>query len=200
MPGKKLHQSGPNVRPPLAGARHIGRMTFVPLPALRAICASALLLLLPFGSAALHAAPVAAGRMGATARATVQISVSVAPRLEVSRSLAVAAESGGAAGAERFCIWSNTGVGSYSISASEAPDPGAGDPAGGGFAFDVQLAGLKAGAAPLSLAPGLSATGLRAEAPGACRSGRLVIRPANMAGDNPTARRSGALLLLIAPD
>jgi hypothetical protein len=199
MPGKKLHQSGPNVRPPLAGARHIGRMTFVPLPALRAICASALLLLLPFGSAALHAAPVAAGRMGATARATVQISVSVAPRLEVSRSLAVAAESGGA-GTERFCVWSNTGVGSYSISASEAPDPGAGDPAGGGFAFDVQLAGLEAGTAPLSLAPGLSATGLRAEAQGACRSGRLVIRPANMAGDNPTARRSGALLLLIAPD
>ena len=242
MPGN-LRQYGPIVRLLLAGARHIGRMTSVLIPATassaprlppsaalarqaracrlnsgdesvettvggcrhdrRSLLRSHLwvmAVLLPFGSAAAHSEPDATGRMGLTSRATVQISLSVAPKLEVSRSAVVAAASGGgAAGTESLCVWSNSRVGSYSISASDASDRSVGEPVGDPFPFEVQLAGARAGAMPLSLAPGVSATGLTPGSEGGCRSGRLIIRPAKMAsGAAPV--RSGALLLVIAPD
>ena len=164
-------------------------------PALLAIHAWALLVLVPFGSTAAHAEP--AGRMGVTSRATVQISVSVAPRLDVNRSGVTAVESGGGEGrTEGLCIWSNTSIQSYSISASDASDGSGGER----FPFEVQLAGAGAGANAQSLAPGASATGLTAGSGNACRSGRLVIRPAQMASGTAAVHRSGALLLLIAPD
>ena len=239
MPGKS-GQYGPNVRSLLAGARHIGRMTAVPVPAapsesllphpalapaamtrhrnssnegvagasdsrsnarppLLPIDAWALLMLLPFGSAAVHAEPT--GRMGITSRGTVHISLSVAPKLEVSRSAVVAAESGsGADGTQAFCVWSNSKVGSYSISASDASARSTDGPAGAAFPFAVQLMSVGAGAIPLSLAPGVSVTGLAAAPQGGCGSQRLDVRPAEMAGREPAAPRSGALLLLIAPD
>ena len=238
MPGK-LHQSGPNVRPPLAGACHIGRMTsvlvhaaalaprFSPGSALgRAVrpgrrgvrgeklgkdggCAHGraplrlvrawALLLLPFGTATVHAEPAATGRMGPTSRATVRISLSVAPRLEVSRSAVEAAGSSGSAGSQSFCVWSNSGVGSYSISASDASDPSAGEVARGGSGFVLQMAGAGAGTMPLALAPGVTAAGLTAASAPGCGSGRLVVRPANMAANGP-AVRPHALLLIVAPD
>jgi hypothetical protein len=164
---------------------------------LRPVYAWALLLLLSFGSATVHAEP--AGRMGPTSRATVQISLSVAPRLEVSRSSVEADGSSGAPGSQSFCVWSNSGVGSYSISASDASDPSAGEPAAMEPGFAVQLAGGGAGTMPLALAPGATATGLAAASGLGCGSGRLVGRPATMAGGDAPAQ-SGALLLLVAPD
>lgn len=165
-------------------------------PALPLVHAWALLALMPLGSTAAHAEPAA--RMGATSRATIQISLSVAPRLEVSRSGVTAAESGGGAGTESFCVQSNSAVGSYSITASEPSDGSASEPVGKGFPFEVQLTDEGAGM-PLSLAPGMSLTGLTAASEG-CRSGRLVIRGAKIASGDPAIDRSDALLLLIAPD
>ena len=165
------------------------------------IHACALLMLLPLGSAAVHAETVASGRMGPTSRGTVHISLSVAPKLEVNRSPVVASESGrGADRTQSFCVWSNSSVGSYSISASDASDRSTAEPAGTAFPFAVQLIGAGAGALPLLLAPGVSATGLAAAPQGGCGSERLDVRPAQMAGGEPAAPRSGALLLLIAPD
>lgn len=239
---RKSSQYGPNVRPLLAGAGHIGRMSAVPVLAassaprlprspalaraartcrrnfpnervatalgrcpyppssLRLTPVRALLLLLSFGSAAVYAQPVATSRMGLTSRGTVHISVSVAPRVEVSRSAVMAAESGGADGTQSFCVWSNSAVGSYSISASNASDGSTGEPVGDRFPLDVQLAAAGTGTIPLSLAPGASATGLTAASGDGCRSERLVIRPAELASGNPGAARSATLLLLIAPD
>jgi hypothetical protein len=157
--------------------------------------AGALLALLPLGAAGVHAEP--AGRMGPTSRAAVQISVSIAPKLEVSRSAVLAAESGsGKGGTESFCVRSNTGVGSYSVTATDASDRTA-DGSAGGVPFEVQLAAARPGAMPLMLAPGVPATGLMAASGAGCGSERLVVRPAK-ATDNP-ARRD-AVLLLIAPD
>jgi hypothetical protein len=159
--------------------------------------AGALLALLPLGAAGVHAEP--AGRMGPTSRAAVRISVSIAPKLEVSRSAAVGAERGDEGGAESLCVRANGGVASYSITASDASDRGAGESVGDEFPFEVQLTG-QSGAIPLSLAPGVPATGLAAAPGSGCGPGRVVIRPAKLASDNPAARRPDALLLLIAPD
>lgn len=137
--------------------------------------------------------------MGPTSRATVQISLSVAPTLEVSRSSVEADWSSGAAGSQSFCVWSNSGVGSYSISASDASERSAGELAGPRSEVAVQLAGAGTGTAPLALAPGMTATGLAAASSRGCGSGRLIVRPATMAGGAaPTP--SGVLLLLVAPD
>jgi len=133
-----------------------------------------------FATAPSGAARASDGSIGATSRGTVQISVSVAPRMTVSRDMLAARPTGGSNAAEEHLCLSSNGPGSYSVRISgEAGGAGAGPGSGRSFSFPS----------------GLSATDPDRTGRGVCSvASQRIALPADPAG----ARAS--LLLLIAPD
>lgn len=153
----------------------------------------------------LRAQPGVGGAMGPVSRASIGISLSVAPRVEADRHAAVHAAglSDRTVWSEPFCIWSNTSIGTFSLSASAVSEQGsvsAGQPAPT-FPYDIQWSGDAGRSSALDHDRGLA--GLRASSLASCGSGTrlanlLVVRPTKSAGG--AALQSPAVLLLIAPD
>jgi len=147
---------------------------------------------LAFHPDALGAQQAFNGQIGPVSRASVQISLSVAPRLGAERAEGGASRAGEAS-AQPFCIWSNGAIATFSLSASDVSGPLAGK--AGPYALEWRG---PEGERSLVMSPGSSLTGLAAQPRENCRSGEgrrqggLLVRRADAA--------SGILLLLIAPD
>lgn len=145
------------------------------------------------------------GVIGPVSRASVAISLSVAPRLEADRLAAAgtADRSGRNRGSDAFCIWSNTSIGTYSVSALAVP--GEGGPSAGAAAAAPYAVEWSGGPAASSAPPadGTGLAGLRAQSSAGCGSGSalgnaLVVSRTEVAS-SPTSRPA-AVLLLVAPD
>lgn len=153
---------------------------------------TAMLAMLPIATAPLRAAGGAEGSIGATSRGTVQISVSVAPRIRIGHDSEVewAMEGGG----ERFCLSSNDS-GAFSVRISDEARGADGPPLPVPLAMPGEVGSVADADGALSLGLAGPFGAVSSEAPGACSARGLVVHAANLRGD-----RGASLLLLIAPD
>lgn len=156
------------------------------------------------GPAMLHAQ--SDGQLGAVSRASVHISLSIAPRLKVDRMEPVPASAGQRQDEmQPFCIWSNASVGTFSVRASEVA-AGAGTAsarAGGGPAYELMW--RDSSGRLVAPGPGATLTGLAAQSGQGCPSqatapAGLLVRAAPAARRSDPQGREHTLLLLVAPD
>ena len=144
------------------------------------------------------------GEMGPVSTGSVQISLSVAPRLGAEPALAEGGGVEGQGGGRALCIWSNAAVGTFSVTASDASsERRAGDRGAPLDAYALEWTD-PAGVSPIAAAgAGTGLSGLAAQSRESCeaqtRAGGLAVRRAAAAADE-SAARTNALLLLIAPD
>jgi hypothetical protein len=181
-----------------AGGRSSGRKS----PALAAV-ASLLLLAAP------GEAGTIGGAMGNVSRATIGISVSVAPRVELLRagpeSASTKAGESGVRAAQPLCIWGNTALGTYNVTASSEAAGGflVRDGNGHGLAYSVEWETLAGRAAPVALSNGAALNGLTAATSVRCGGGAtagLVVKVPEAVGRSAAGGYAGSLLLLVAPD
>lgn len=151
------------------------------------------------------AQPGSGGAMGAVARGTVAISLSVAPRVQADRlaSENIASTSQGTGQSEPFCIWSNASIGTYSLSAAAALEQSdARTPSSAAPSYLIEWSDVPGASSGAPREHGTLA-GLRAQTRAACGSSSrptsfLVVRTAK---PYPSAAQgSAAVLLVIAPD
>lgn len=142
--------------------------------------------------------------MGNVSRATIGISVSVAPRVEVVRAGAASVTAGeaGLRAAQPLCIWGNTALGTYQVTVlGDAPKGfSVRNASGEALAYRVEWASGEGAARPLS--SGAALEGLVAATSARCGGGAtagLVVK-LPVVGPAPEARPAGNLLLLVAPD
>jgi hypothetical protein len=167
------------------------------------VAASTLLLLAVPGEAS-----TIGGEMGNVSRATIGISLSVAPRVQLMR---VGKESTSkTAGqsilrAQALCIWGNTPLGTYNVTALIDASQGFviknGSAHGINYSVEWQSSGHAPG--PVSLSSGSALQGLTADRSVRC-GGRatagLVVRLPGPIERNADRQHAGTLLLLVAPD
>jgi hypothetical protein len=160
--------------------------------------------------AAVSAEPVTAqpgsgGAMGAVARGTVAISLSVAPRVQADRlaSENIASTSQGTGQSEPFCIWSNASIGTYSLSAAAALEQSDAPPSSSAApSYLIEWSDVPGASSGAPREHGTLA-GLRAQTRAACGSSS---RPASILVVRTTkpypsaAQGSAAVQLVIAPD
>jgi hypothetical protein len=162
-------------------------------------------------STLLFAAPGEAGTiggaMGNVSRATIGISVSVAPRLQLLR--AGAQSTGSAAGgnglrtSQPLCIWGNTPLGTYNVTALGDTLQGFEVGDGNGRAHSVEWESLAGGTGPVAFSSGSTVNQLTAARSVGCGGGAtagIVVSYPDGSGRNPTDDHAGTLLLLVAPD
>jgi hypothetical protein len=164
-------------------------------------------------AAFLFASPVTAGPIGGTmgtvSRATIGISVSVAPRVELMRagatSVARLAGESGLRSTQLLCIWGNTALGTYQVTAlGDAPQGfSLRDQTGRALPYSVEWTSAfgNGGAQPLS--SGKALKGLEAATSAQCSGGAtagLVVMLPEAADRAPGPGIGGNLLLLVAPD
>jgi hypothetical protein len=141
--------------------------------------------------------------MGPVSRASVAISLSVAPRLAADRlARGTVDRSDPEHGSAAFCVWSNTSIGTYSVSASAVSEQGGPSPAAAAAPHAIEWSGGPA-AWSASLGDGTGLAGLRAQSRAGCGSGSgpanaLVVTMTEAASSG--APRAAAVLLLVAPD
>lgn len=153
---------------------------------------AAMLALLPLATCPLSAGGLSDGSIGATSRGTVQISVSVAPRITIGRIAVAGAAVAGVR--ERLCLSSNdSGAVSVRIFAEAGGADGAPLPVF--LAMPGEVGSVAGADRTLSLGTAGPLAATSSEALGACNSKGLIVRGANLRGN-----LGGALLLLIAPD
>lgn len=163
-------------------------------------CIAAVALLLALSPAGLCAQSASPGSMGPVSRASIAISLSVAPHMQAERVPASEGLRSSRDGTTQpFCVWSNGSVGTFSVSATIAgSDDEAKDSSAGAYELEWRD---RADRRPLRA--GATLAGLTAQSPGACDPGsgsaaalvaRTVARPGS------SAPYTGPLLLLIAPD
>lgn len=153
-------------------------------------------------------APVAAGTiggaMGNISRATIGISVSVAPRIELLRagpqSTSKAVGGNGMQAAQPLCIWGNTPLGTYNVTAL-----GEGFPVrdANGLAYGIQWESPAGGPAPIDLSSGSTVnelTAARSVGCGGAATAGLVVRLPDASERDSEGEYAGTLLLLVAPD
>jgi hypothetical protein len=160
----------------------------------------------------LVAAPGEAGTVGGTmgnvSRATIGISVSVAPRVELVRAGAASvtrlAGEGGLRATQPLCIWGNTALGTYQVTAlGDAPQGfSVRDGAGRALAYSVEwvLESSEGPAQPLSSGTALEglATATSARCGGGTTAGLRVKLP--VIDPAPGSGAGANLVLLVAPD
>lgn len=151
------------------------------------IAPSAVLACIVLAATSAAAQPGTGGEIGPVSRASIGISLSVAPRIQADRTQHVV---DGTNKGETFCIWSNASIRTFSVRA--VPEPGAPryviERGAGGRGMtvdgDTELAGLRA----LSSANCSSSSGT---------ASLVVASAAKSVGGAP---QSSEVLLLIAPD
>ncbi len=152
------------------------------------------------------------GAMGATSKGSITISVSVAPRARISGlkdiDFGLADPAQGARASEDICVWSNSATGAYTITASGGGAGGAFELADGeqALAYTVEWAPRPGQIAGDRLESGTTRTNLLAAATRSdCDSGMgtaslaVAVDPAQFAAAEPSARYTGSLTLIVAP-
>lgn len=152
-------------------------------------------------------AGTAGGKIGSISRATVNISVSVAPRVELVRSGATTvgkvADEAGLRATHPVCVWGNTALGTYKVIAMGDARKGFSmtDRAGRELAYKVEWAST--GRRPQPLSSGAALEGLTAATAIRCGggvTGGLVVKIPDVTERGFEVGFGGDLLLLVAPD
>lgn len=173
-------------------------------PMVRSVAVFAYLI---FGAATAEAGTVR-GKMGGVSRATIGISVSVAPRMEVVRAGAPSAtelvRERSIRASQPLCVWGNTSLGTYNVTVKSdvirfpSTNDGKGE-------FNIEWESFSRAAEPVTLAGGSTLRGLSAATAIHCggerTAGVVLTMPVHDAtiGD-PRSAHGAALLLIVAPD
>ena len=164
-------------------------------------------LLLVLAPAGLRAQPVTDGQMGGTSRASVRISVIVAPRFLAQSAAVLEAERKTGwpdAPTDRFCISSNMGSGTFSVTASAplALRPGAGKSTASSRSYVMEWREPGGHLAVVPLLTGSTVSGLPAGTPECLsRAGTsLRSRRARDSTDSVSNPAIEPLVLLVAAD
>lgn len=152
------------------------------------------------------------GTLGATSTGSVGISVSIAPRVQISGledvQFALVDPATGARKAQAVCVWSNSPSGAYTLTAAGSGAGGAFELAGGeqtvGYSVEWSANAGQTSGEPLT--SGATQTNLQAAATSAdCASGSgsaslmVAVDPAQLASAEPGAAYTGALTLIVSP-
>jgi hypothetical protein len=167
------------------------------------IAASTLLLLAVPGEAS-----TIGGEMGNVSRATIGISLSVAPRVQLMRvgkesTSKLAGQS--SLRAQALCIWGNTPLGTYNVTALSDASQGfmIKNGSGDGIEYSVEWQSPGDAPGPVSLSSGSALQDLMADRSVRCGGGAtagLVVRLPGPIERNADRQHAGTLLLLVAPD
>jgi hypothetical protein len=154
------------------------------------------------------------GSLGTTSTGTVQVSVSVPNRVQISGLADVAFTNQDPSVAELdaqdVCVWSNTGTRGYNIKATGNGASGAFTLASGGFTvpYSVQWAASSGASSGTALTAGTALTGLTSTAASSdCSSGPantasliVGITAPNLQSMRAATSYTGTLTLLVAPE
>jgi hypothetical protein len=149
------------------------------------------------------------GRMGSTSRASVQITLSVAPRIGLTRADATTVRNSGSShgvqNVQPLCIWSNSAIRTYSVTALSDARPSfyVRNAAGEELPYSVEWASAdRSKGTPLAHGSALrdleAADAPQCGAKGDVTAGLIVTMP-EQASRGDKGAYTGALLLIIAP-
>jgi hypothetical protein len=157
-------------------------------------------------TAAPSAAGTTGGRMGNVSRATIGISVSVAPRLELLRAgaMTVGRVPGEASIREThpLCIWGNTALGTYKVTVRGNAQRGfsVADRAGHALPYSVEWTSTGRGQRPLFSGEALEGPVASKVGCGGGVTAGLVVKLPDVIERAPEVVFGGNLLLIVAPD